>query len=102
MPPALSEAIFWIAVACCVVAELFILRSALTMRVARTGAGAADGTLPRVRRPMEVLWAVVPAVALALVLVATWRTLHPSSAEPLDTPTGAPPADRDVRAGALT
>jgi heme/copper-type cytochrome/quinol oxidase subunit 2 len=98
MPPALSEAIFWVAVACCAVAELFILRSVFAVR----GAGAADGALPRVRRPVEVLWAVVPAVALALVLAATWRTLHPGSSEPLDTPTGAPPVDRDVRAGALT
>ena len=95
MPPALSDAIFWLAVACCVVAELFILRSALAAR----GAQPAGGTLPRVRRPVEVLWAVVPALALALVLAATWRTLHPDSP---DTPTSAPPPTRDVRAGALT
>ena len=100
MPPALSEAIFWVAVACCVVAELFILRSVFAAR--GTSASTAEGALPRVRRPVEVLWAVVPAVALALVLAATWRTLHPGSSEPFDSPTSAPPADRDVRAGALT
>ena len=100
MPPALSEAIFWVAVACCVVAELFILRSAFAPRAAR--ARGAEGTLPRVRRPVEVLWAILPAVALALVLAATWRTLHPGSSEPIDSPTGAPPTGRDVRAGALT
>ena len=98
MPPVLSDAIFWVAVVCCLVAELFILRSVFAMR----DAGAREGALPRVRRPMEMVWAVVPAVALALVLAATWRTLHPGASGPLDPPTGAPPADRDVRAGALT
>lgn len=97
MPSALSDAIFWVAVACCAVAELFILRSAFAAHPAHP-APRADGALPRVRRPVEVLWAVVPAVGLALVLAATWRALHPSP----DSPTRAPASAESGRAGPLT
>ena len=94
MSPALSDAIFWVAVVCCAVAELFILRSVFGAHPVP----ASGGTLPRVRRPMEALWAVVPAVALALVLAATWRALHPAR----DPSTSVPPPPSDVRAGAFT
>ena len=94
MPSALSDAIFWVAVACCAVAELFIFRSAFAAHPAPGAAGA----LPRVRRPVEVLWAVVPAVGLALVLAATWRALHPSP----ESPTRAPASAESGRAGPLT
>lgn len=94
MPSALSDAIFWVAVACCAVAELFILRSAFAAHAAPGAAGA----LSRVRRPVEVLWAVVPAVGLALVLAATWRALHPSP----ESPTRAPASAESGRAGPLT
>ena len=66
LSPKLADAIFWVAVAACLVAQAAILRS-----VALTRAGSAA------RRAAELLWAVAPAVALALVLAATWRTLHP-------------------------
>ena len=99
MIPSASEAIFWIAVVCCAVAELFILRSTFAARGDPRGPGgavaAATGSrpaapLPRVRRAVEIAWAVVPAVALALVLAATWRALHPGPAS-----TRAPaPAER--------
>jgi heme/copper-type cytochrome/quinol oxidase subunit 2 len=69
IPPVLADAIFWVAVACCVVAQAAIMRSVL----------AAP---PAPRRGLEVAWAAAPAVALALVLVATWRTLHPADAPP--------------------
>ena len=94
MPSALSDAIFWVAVACCAVAELFILRSAF----AAHPAPGADGALPRVRRPVEVLWAVLPAVGLALVLAATWRALHPSP----ESPARAPASAESGRTGPLT
>jgi hypothetical protein len=67
----LADAIFWIAVASCLVAQAAILRSVLAGRGA-----AAPAPLPR--RAAEVAWAIVPAVALALVLAATWRSLHPA------------------------
>jgi hypothetical protein len=64
--PILADAIFWVAVAACLVAQAAILRS-----VAATRTGSAG------HRATELAWAIAPAVALALVLAATWRTLHP-------------------------
>ena len=71
MPPSLADAIFWVAAVCCAIAQWIILRGTLAAPVAE-GASAAQ-------RRAEVVWAVVPAVALALVLAATWRALHPPS-----------------------
>jgi heme/copper-type cytochrome/quinol oxidase subunit 2 len=66
----LADAIFWIAVAACTVAQVAIVRSVATTPTTSTGSS-------RARRAAEIAWAVAPAVALALVLGATWRTLHP-------------------------
>jgi heme/copper-type cytochrome/quinol oxidase subunit 2 len=38
------------------------------------------GPLAPVRRGAELLWAVVPALALAAVLFLTWRAMHPRAA----------------------
>jgi len=87
MPALLSDAIFWIAVVCCAAAQLLILRSVFAAR----GAGPAS-SLPPVRRPLEIAWALLPAVALALVLAMTWRAMHPA---PRDVRTLPPlPADQ--------
>ena len=67
--PTTADAIFWVAVACCLVAQAAILRSVLV--------GGRASAPPR-RRAAEVAWAIAPAVALTIVLVATWRTIHPS------------------------
>jgi heme/copper-type cytochrome/quinol oxidase subunit 2 len=72
----LADAIFWVAVACCAVAQWFILRGAFTASMTpQPGA-----TVPTSRRPLEIAWAVLPAVALAFVLAATWRAMHPHAA----------------------
>ncbi len=72
-----ADAIFWVGVVSCAVAQIAILRSVLRTRRAReTGESHA---VPRPRFAVEVAWAVVPAIALALLLVATWRTMHPVS-----------------------
>ena len=71
MPLPLADAIFWIAAVCCAIAQWFILRGAL-----RAWPATGDRTVPPARRGLEVVWAVVPAVALALVLAATWRAIH--------------------------
>lgn len=63
MPYPLAAAIFWVAVACCVVAQAAILRTAFARATA----------LPAARRVAEAAWALLPALALAAVLVATWR-----------------------------
>ena len=76
MPFSLADAIFWIAVACCAVAQIAILRSVVISpsRAANDGAPASP-----VRRAMEVAWAILPGIALALVMVWTWRTMHATS-----------------------
>jgi len=60
-----SSTLFWISTALVVIGQMMILRS--TVRAMR---GASS---ERARRGIEWSYAVVPVVALALVLVATWR-----------------------------
>ena len=74
MSNALADAIFWIAVASCTVAQVAILRS--IFNTAPQGAPAATPGAPRIHRAMEIVWAIVPAVALAAVLLFTWRAMH--------------------------
>ena len=85
MTPTLADATFWVAVVACAIAQLAIVRSVLVARAPERPAGAP--ALP-VRRPVEVAWAIVPALALAGVLALTWRALHPAA----DPTPGAPPA----------
>src|SRR4051794_16581222 len=69
-----SDTIFWLAVACCALAQAAIIRSAFRARAQRPDGSASPS------RPMEIAWTVVPALMLALVLVFTWRTLHSAPA----------------------
>jgi heme/copper-type cytochrome/quinol oxidase subunit 2 len=64
----LADIAFWIAVMATAVAHAFILRS--TLRSARV-AGA--------NRVWERVWAVLPALGVALLFVFTWRAMHPGS-----------------------
>jgi heme/copper-type cytochrome/quinol oxidase subunit 2 len=73
IPTFLSDAIFWLAAACCVFAQIAIVRSALRARAQRPDGSASPS------RPIEVAWTILPAIMLALVLVLTWRTLHPAA-----------------------
>ncbi|HET7457961.1 MAG TPA: hypothetical protein VFJ74_09915 [Gemmatimonadaceae bacterium] len=70
----LSDALFWVAVAVCAVAQAAIVRSALGVQQT---AAAPGTTLPPLRRAVEVAWTIVPALALATLLVFTWRAMHP-------------------------
>jgi hypothetical protein len=74
MTESVADAIFWMAVVCCGVAELRILRSPLASRHAPPV--AADGAVPRPRRGVELVWTALPAVLLAVVLAVTWHRLH--------------------------
>jgi heme/copper-type cytochrome/quinol oxidase subunit 2 len=81
----LAEATFWVAAVACVVAQVAIVRSVLVARAPADGSHAESArvepsrrTAPR--RGVEVAWAVVPALALAAVLVLTWRAMHPAAA----------------------
>jgi heme/copper-type cytochrome/quinol oxidase subunit 2 len=66
-----ADAVFWLAVACCTVGHLAILRSVVV-----TPVGATDGRSASRRRALEIFWAVLPAIALAGVLTFTWRAMH--------------------------
>jgi len=56
--------LFWIAATLVAIAQVMILRS--TVRALRSASAQAG-------RGIEWAYAIVPAVALALVLVATWQ-----------------------------
>jgi hypothetical protein len=95
---AVGEAIFWIAVLSCAVAEIAILRAVFRIRGNAPGRAtpSAEVALPRVRRGVEILWAVLPAIALALVLLLTWRAMRAehasSSSSPLPSSSPSPRA----------
>jgi len=76
MSPSFANAVFWVVVVCCVVAQAALLRSVFTVRPIQRPTSAV-GPLAPVRQGMELLWAVVPALALAGVLWFTWRAMHP-------------------------
>jgi heme/copper-type cytochrome/quinol oxidase subunit 2 len=59
-------------VAFCLVAQLLIVRSVLGAR--HLPSPAAD--VPRSRGAVELVWALVPAIALAVLLVFTWRAMR--------------------------
>ncbi|MFL5575892.1 MAG: hypothetical protein ACJ79S_08000 [Gemmatimonadaceae bacterium] len=70
------DLVFWTSVVLCAVAQAAILRSVLIVR--HTPPPGAPSSVPRVRRGVEIVWAVVPAVGLALLLALTWRAIHPA------------------------
>jgi heme/copper-type cytochrome/quinol oxidase subunit 2 len=67
----LSSLFFWSSVACCLVAQVLIVRSVFGAR--RLPAASAE--VPRSRGAVELFWAVVPAVALGVLLLFTWRAI---------------------------
>ena len=67
----LAETIFWIAAAACVIAELAILRSTFAAQRA-TKSELVPSSSPR----GEIAWAVIPALALGVVLTATWQRVE--------------------------
>jgi len=67
-----AEIIFWIAAFCCAVAQAAILRAVFAPRPNVQ----SPTTIPQSSRSAEILWAVIPAVALAALLAATWRAIH--------------------------
>jgi heme/copper-type cytochrome/quinol oxidase subunit 2 len=81
----IADAIFWIAVACCAVAQLAIVRSAFVSPATPAGSGSADSNdshapASTARRASEIAWAVLPGVALVVLFFYTWSAIHPSAA----------------------
>jgi heme/copper-type cytochrome/quinol oxidase subunit 2 len=82
----LFGALFWSCAVLCLVAQIAILRSTLA---APRPVDPAAPVVPRGARPLEILWAVVPAVALVLLFLFTWKA---ASQPPVQqwTPVAAP------------
>lgn len=73
MSPTIARVIFWIAAGCCLVAQIALIRSAIRAPMP----GSPDTSVIMPRRSIEIAWTIVPAIALALLLVVTWRAMHP-------------------------
>lgn len=63
--------VFAIAALACAVAHAAILVS-----VVRRASGASSPDVPTPRLAVEIMWALIPAIALAFVLTATWQRIH--------------------------
>jgi heme/copper-type cytochrome/quinol oxidase subunit 2 len=82
----IRTALFWIAAACCVFAEVAILRSLLFGRARRAEQQHYTGALGgRSSRPVEIAWALLPAVGLLFVLYLTWRAVDGPATPSSDT-----------------
>jgi hypothetical protein len=73
IPVLLREAIFWVAAVLCVFAEIAILRSMLrgSRVVTPDRSASVDADVPRARPAGEMIWAVLPALALGVILTLT-------------------------------
>jgi hypothetical protein len=67
----LAETIFWIAAIACVIAEIAILRSTFAARSANK-----SELVPTASPRGELAWAIIPALALVVVLSATWQRIE--------------------------
>ena len=88
MPPSVATWSFWIAVFACAVGQVAILRDTVGSRSPADPHPETDldkaASPPMVRQPApgrlhavgEVIWAVLPGVGLALVLLWTWNVMH--------------------------
>jgi heme/copper-type cytochrome/quinol oxidase subunit 2 len=74
---AIRSTLFWVAAACCILAELAILRSLLFGRARAAEQRQTDRAIgiARTSRPAEIAWALLPAIGLMLVLYLTWRAV---------------------------
>jgi hypothetical protein len=95
LPPSVLSALFWIAAALCVVAQVYILRA--VWRVVPSVTGSPSVPVPR--RALEMAWAVLPALLMMGAFAGAWRLMHPATptAPALSTPPSAVSA-RDIRA----
>lgn len=62
--------VFVVAAAACGIAHVAILAS-----IVRRAARDQEALVPRPRRASEIIWAIIPAVALAFLLTATWERI---------------------------
>ena len=63
--------VFAVATAMCAVAHVAILASVIRRR-----SSVVDSHVPKPRAAMEIVWALIPALALAFLLTATWERVR--------------------------
>jgi heme/copper-type cytochrome/quinol oxidase subunit 2 len=73
-----ADGLFWLSVACCAIAQFFIIRSVRGSR----HVPEPSASVPHSGRAMEMMWAVLPAVGLAVLLVFTWRAVRDAAEAP--------------------
>jgi heme/copper-type cytochrome/quinol oxidase subunit 2 len=66
-------ALFWAAVIVCIVCEVAILRS---LFAPQRSSRESQSPIPHSPHGAEILWGVIPAIALTLLLAATWRAIR--------------------------
>ena len=70
--PSLIGVMFWIAAACCAVAQVALIWSAIRAPMS----GSTESASMRMpSRASEIAWTIVPAIGLALLLVFSWRAV---------------------------
>ncbi len=93
MSVAVYDTLFWVAVAACAVAQLFILKAVFFPAPPPIAGPAADGRaagrLRPASRPLEMAWVVLPVVALVAVFVWAWQLRHPVDITPTRVSIGA-------------
>ena len=67
----LAETIFWVAAVACLIAELAILKSTFAAR-----SPDKSTLVPSASPRSEVVWAILPGLALVVLLTATWRRIE--------------------------
>jgi heme/copper-type cytochrome/quinol oxidase subunit 2 len=72
MPPLLREILFWSSAICCAIAQFLIVRSVLAVRPLPE----PRAEVPQSRGGVELFWALLPAVALGVLFVFTWRAIE--------------------------
>ena len=71
----LADGLFWLSVACCAIAQFYIVRSIRGTR----HLPEPSASVPRSRDAVELVWAVLPAIGLGVLLFFTWRAIHPTA-----------------------
>ena len=72
LSPTISTALFWLAVAICGVAQLYIMRA-----VFRTlPAAPTNSAVPAPRRWAEIVQVLLPIIGLVALFYGAWRAMH--------------------------
>ncbi|GAB1344522.1 hypothetical protein [Gemmatimonas sp.] len=74
LTPPISTALFWVALAACVVAQFFIMRAVFRV----LPAAPANSDVPVPRRWAEIVQVILPIAGLAALFYGAWRAMNPA------------------------